>query len=123
MKKLQTYQCGELKKGAPTFPAVTKNSKNSIIDRTNSWLLFETLVVNSEWLKTPVQTWEENYLKAINLKTIRVVNDVAERGVKLMQDFSLSLTKDEKSKQSVLQVVENHRKCFTDFRKATLINL
>ena len=49
-----------------------------------------------------MQTWEENedYLKAINfLKNIRVVNDVAEKGVKLMQDFSLSLTKDEKSMQ------------------------
>ena len=66
----------------------------------------------------------EDYLKATNfLKNIRVVNDVAKRGVKLMQDFSLSLTKDEKSKQSVLQVIENHRKHFTDFKKPTLINL
>ena len=44
-------------------------------------------------------------------------------GVILMQDFLLPLTKDEKSKQSVLQVVENHRMCLTDFRKGTLINL
>ena len=27
VKKLQSYQCGELKKGAPTFPIVTKNTK------------------------------------------------------------------------------------------------
>ena len=84
---------------------MTKNKKIPSMIGQNSWLLFETLGVNTEWLKTPVQTWEENedYLKAMNfLKNIRVVNDVTERGVKLMQDFSLSLTKDEKSKQSVL---------------------
>ena len=114
-----------MKKGTPTFPVVKKNTKIPSLVGQNSCLLFETLGVN-KWLKTPVQTWEENedYLKAMNfLKNIRVVNDVAERGVKLVQDVSLSLTKDEKSKQSVLQVVENHRKCFTDFRKATFINL
>ena len=89
VKKLQSYQCSELKKGAQTFPVVTKNTKISSLIGQNSWLLFETLGVNTKWLKTPVQTWEKNedYLKAMNyLKNIRVVNDVAERGVKLMQD-------------------------------------
>ena len=60
VKKLQSYQCGELKKGAPTFPVVTKNTKIPSLIGQNSWLLFETLGVNTEWLKTPVQTWEEN---------------------------------------------------------------
>lgn len=38
------------------------------------------------------------------------MNDVAERGVKLMQDCNNILTKDENEKQFVLQVVAADRK-------------
>ena len=42
-------------------------------------------------------------------KTV-VVNDVAERGVKLTQEYNNILTKDETEKQFVLQIVnENHK--------------
>jgi exopolyphosphatase/pppGpp-phosphohydrolase len=39
------------------------------------------------------------------------VNDCAERGVKLIEDFNLTTT-DETQKQYLLQVVEAHRKTF-----------
>ena len=41
------------------------------------------------------------------------VNEWAERGVALIQDFN-SATKDEMQKQFLLQVVEQHRKNFTN---------
>ena len=56
VKKLQSYKCGELKNSALTFPVVTKNTQIPSLIGQNSWLLFETLGVNTEWLKTPVQT-------------------------------------------------------------------
>ena len=89
-KKLQSYQCSELIKGSPNFPVVSKNTKIPSLIGQKPLLLFETLGVNTEWLKTPVQTWEQkkDYLKAMNfLKNIRVLNDVAERDVKWIQDF------------------------------------
>ena len=40
-----------------------------------------------------------------------MVNDVAERGVKLFEEFNKLLTNDEEEKQLLLQVVEANRKC------------
>ena len=50
----------------------------------------------------------------------KVVNDTAERGVKLIQDFNSYLTKDEEQRQFLLQVVSECRKIFPDYSKATL---
>ena len=41
---------------------------------------------------------------------LRVVNDTAERGMKLFEDFNHLLTNYEEEKQFVLQVVEANRK-------------
>ena len=54
------------------------------------------------------------------MKSLKVVNDVAERGVKLITDFNNLLTKDEEQKQYVLQVVHKCRKLYPDVSKHTL---
>lgn len=51
---------------------------------------------------------------------MRVVNDKAERGVKLIQDFNDTLTKDEDQKQFLLQVVTECRRLYPDTSKSTL---
>jgi hypothetical protein len=53
--------------------------------------------------------------------SMRVVNDTAERGVKLVEDY-LGSYKDEKEFQQLLQVVERNRKMFPDFRKKKSVN-
>ena len=56
---------------------------------------------------------------------MRVVNDTAERAVKLVSDFSQAetlLTRDEDQLQFVLQVVEGHRIDFPDMRKGTIVS-
>jgi hypothetical protein len=50
------------------------------------------------------------------------VNDVVERGVKLIQDFN-STTTDETQKQYLLQVVEDHRKTFKKCNLKKLSNM
>jgi len=50
---------------------------------------------------------------------LKVVNDTAERGVKLIQDFNSCLTKDEEQRQYLLQVVSECRHIFPDSSKAT----
>ena len=40
---------------------------------------------------------------------MRVVNDCAERAVKLTTDYIMALTHDEEQRQLIFQVVEHHR--------------
>ena len=49
------------------------------------------------------------------------MNDTAERGVALMQEFNALLTKDEKQTQFAIQVIKEHRKRHPDSKKATLL--
>ena len=44
------------------------------------------------------------------IKALRVVNDTAERGVKLFEEYNQIITRDEEEKQLLLQVVEANRK-------------
>ena len=44
------------------------------------------------------------------IQHLLVVNDCAERAVKLATDFNLALTNDEEQRQLLFQVIEYHRK-------------
>jgi len=53
---------------------------------------------------------------------LRVVNDTAERGVKLFEEYNSLLTNDEEEKQFILQVVEANRKAVpTEITKKSAI--
>ena len=54
------------------------------------------------------------------VRALRVVNDFAERGIALIQDYNSAITTDKEQKQYLLQTVENHRKMFPDSRKSTV---
>ena len=61
---------------------------------------------------------DEEFLKLKQFATcLKVTNDVAERGIKLMQDFIGSVTKDEQQLQDVMHLVERHRKHVSSLRK------
>lgn len=49
-----------------------------------------------------------------------LVNDRAERAVKLIEDYNALLTKDESQKQALLHVVTQHRKRFPNANKSTV---
>jgi len=53
--------------------------------------------------------------------TLKVVNDIAERSVKLIHEYNSILTNDEDQKQYWLQVVYAHRNQFPDSNKNTLL--
>ena len=44
------------------------------------------------------------------MTTVKVVNDAAERGIKLASDYVQSLTKDSDVRQKLFQTVEYHRR-------------
>jgi len=54
------------------------------------------------------------------VKSLKVVNDAAERGVALIQAFNGVLTSPEEQKQFLLQVVEKHSCDFPNCNKSTL---
>ena len=59
----------------------------------------------------------EEYRKFV--KTVKVVNDAAERGIKLASDDVQSLTKDSDIRQNIFQTVERHRMEKPDTKKST----
>ncbi|KAJ8411990.1 hypothetical protein AAFF_G00142570 [Aldrovandia affinis] len=68
-------------------------------------------------------TWlerEDFRTAAAFVQGIAVINDHAERGVALIQEYNRKLTQDEEQLQFLLQVVSRHRAEFPDSRKKTV---
>ena len=86
----------------------------------NSMNLFHCLHLPSDFLATDPDIWasQEGYISAKrHLSTLKVVNDTAERGVALIQEYNRTLTKDEDDLQFLLQVVSDHRQLHPTTRK------
>jgi len=88
--------------------------------------LFSGLEIDSSFMSIPPSQWNdvEAYQTAKRrVQQLRVVNDTAERGVKLFEEFNTLLTKDEDEKQFLLQVVEGNRKAVpTEAKKKDVID-
>jgi len=54
------------------------------------------------------------------INSLTIINDTAERAVKLMEDFNASLTLNEEPKQYVLLCVQEHQKTYPNRKKSTL---
>ena len=90
----------------------------------NTKEFFTKMDIRQEFLQEYPSFWERNedYMEAQRrLKNLKVVNDISERGVSLMQEFSAILTYQEEQKQFLLQVVEKHRKEVPTSRKSTIV--
>ena len=88
----------------------------------HSWDFFTILKVSADWLTWPLDKGEESedYRKARQfVTTVKVVNDAAERGIKLASDYVQSLTKDSEVRQKIFQTVEWHRREKADISKST----
>ena len=109
--------------GKPVFPELPDEQK-SLVDFVGEdcWGFFRILKIDTSFLDSPVSDWPLSapYLDALKVVVnLCVVNDSAERGVKLCHDFIDSARK-EGSLQSILQVVENNRNKLPDQRKRKL---
>ena len=84
---------------------------------------FERFQINADFLIESPSSWPENihFKEGLEIvKSLKVVNDVAERGVKLITYFNNHLTKDKEQKQYVLRGVHKCRKLYLDVSKNTL---
>ena len=110
--------------GVPDFPDVEEVTQLVDLLWPNRWTLFMPPKGGNSWLQSGPETWSEDpgYLETVAfVTTVKVTNDVAERGVKLITDYPEILTKDEVVReQFLLQGVELHRCKFPDFQKKTV---
>ena len=70
-----------------------------------------------------VASWDENdeYKIAKSIVTgLKVTNDLAERGVALMDEYNKLHTNDEEQKQFLLLIVQKYRQLCHDRKKSTL---
>ena len=77
---------------------------------------------NGDWLRNEVNEWE-NSDQYVRMKTcvsdLKVVNDVAERCIKDIQEYA-DAAKDSKYQDDILLVATDHRGIFQDLRKEAL---
>ena len=90
----------------------------------NTLLFFQRLSIPTGFLfECDPAIWEDNvdYQRSNEmLKELKVVNDSAERGVALIEEYNSILTRKENQKQYLLKVVQDHRRRFPNFNKGTL---
>ena len=96
--------------GKPRFPALPDEPEHvdlSDFIGEDSWSFFKILCIREGFLQLPVSQWSSNsdWLRG---KSIVDALHVAERGIKLCQDF-LGTARTEGRFQEILQVVENAR--------------
>lgn len=123
VKLSETEKPDSYRKGKPVFPDINAATYLTDLVGPESRFLFDALGVECNWLTNPADTWEDNdnYKFAQKfVRSVKVTNDVAERGVKLMSDFATQITTDPEQRSCLLQVVEYHRNKFQSFKKATL---
>ena len=107
---------------SPFTELLTKGLRDFVTKSTLKF--FKFLDLQEEFMEHDPSKWVELEVYQRNqevVRSVKVVNDLAERGVALIQEFNLSLTRNEEQKQFLLQVVEDHRKAFSAPTKTAAI--
>lgn len=89
-----------------------------------SFNFFERFDISKEFVALDPTLWSSNedFLKGLRIvENLKVVNDTAERAVRLIEEYNNILTRNEDQKQFLLQVVTEFRKKIPDSKKETVI--
>ncbi|CAK1594892.1 unnamed protein product [Parnassius mnemosyne] len=102
---------------------IEKEFKIRPTEKTSPSSLFNRLKIEDSFLHECPTLWSNNasFQEARKkVSALTVVKDVAERAIKLMQDFHGLITVEEEQKQFLLRCVQDHRKFCPDSKKQTL---
>ncbi|CAL9702276.1 unnamed protein product [Knipowitschia caucasica] len=91
----------------------------------NTRRFFSITGLPSHFLQNSVSEWEhDDEFKTIKstVRSMKVVNDIAERGVALMDEYNRLHTNKEEQKQFLLLVVHKYRHKYPDRKKTTLMS-
>lgn len=111
-----------LKRIPPFLEPVTKGLHSFVT--TSTMRFFHILELSDDFLQYDPRQWGliPTYQRSrVAAQSGKVVNDMAERGVALVQEFNSSLTRNEEQRQFLLQVVEEHRKQFSEPTKTAAV--
>ena len=109
--------------GKPTFQELHEKTELHYLVGPKSYALFSILGLDYDWLLQKPEDWDSfpEYLELREfVRTVKVCNDAAERGVAMISDYSKILTKDNELRRKLLQGVEMSRKIHPNFTKKTL---
>jgi len=90
----------------------------------NTTRFFDITGLPCDFLSKDPSQWEEDatYTSVrATVRSMRVVNDIAERGVALMDEYNLLHTNNEEQKQFLLLTVKQYRQRYADRNKSTLM--
>ena len=85
---------------------------------------FVAMQIETDFLQEDPSSWDNNEyyrISCLRVQQLKVVNDAAERGVSLIQNFHFIITNQEEQKQYLLQVVERHRQQFPVSKKSIIV--
>mgnify|MGYP006352973215 FL=1 len=105
-------------------PAVISSKQLQDFVTENTQRFFTITGISSAFLQTDVESWKTNddYNTAqTTVISIRVVNDIAERGVALMDEYNKLHTNNEDQKQFLLLIVKEFHQRYPDRNKQTLM--
>ena len=77
--------------GKPDFQVISETTMLCTLVGPDSFMLSKILNINWEWLRFPPDQWDEHkdFTVARDFrKTTKVTNNIAERGIKLMSNYS-----------------------------------
>ena len=97
--------------GKPKFPALSPTTSLADLANADCWFGLYQLDIDPSFLALGVEEWttsEAFQVGVANVRAINVVNDCAERGVKLTSDF-VTAARGEQHLQNVLQAIEHDR--------------
>ncbi|KAL7635957.1 UNVERIFIED_CONTAM: hypothetical protein RMT77_013774 [Armadillidium vulgare] len=100
---------------------INKKLHHFVSKRTSKF--FERCNISSQFIAHDPATWKSrpDYQQGSTIiPAISVINDTAERGVKLMEEYNNLLTQNEEQKQYLLKVVKDYRAQFPSCSKYTL---
>ncbi|KYM96054.1 hypothetical protein ALC62_13305 [Cyphomyrmex costatus] len=98
-----------------------KNLDDFVSSKTRTF--FGKFGITTDFLDTHPSTWESrtDFRQGCEIvKHIKVTNDVVERAVALAENYNTALTKDERHRQDIYQIVSKHRQILRNCNKTTL---
>ena len=110
----------------PVFPVISKDTKLESLVGKRSVIIFQRLkfsVQDVQFLWYSCKRWSDfesfrNFKGLVSI--LHVTNDLAERSIKVLQDYKDILTEDSKHRKMILHCEEKSRQERPDLKKSTL---
>ncbi|KAJ8671146.1 hypothetical protein QAD02_002405 [Eretmocerus hayati] len=102
--------------------ALSGKDMDSFIN-SSSLRFFKLFQIKTDFLQLRVESWDTNpdFLDGLEVvRKLRVVYDIAERAVKLTEEY-INRTKDEESKQALLLTIPQYKRAYPDGNKSTVV--